>query len=231
MDPRTREFIAKSRPNETLLDAGAAKCKALDQRHMAEVERSLGGTRAVRVFAKSAGAGVTQFMEADWVATDQALYYVSFYAGVADRWEWNEITRLSRKSHRGPTQRLWVTARGEDFKWSIGRLAAESLLRIATTHVGKGPRREGERTFTAAWGSATARFTLLEGDRIEAAVTTYSPDEPDLDSMDQAIFEQAYGELEVSLGRSPSMQYQSPRPGWMPVFKWEPPLPTPRVGD
>lgn len=231
MNPRTRQFLAKSIPNETLLDGGAAKCKALDQRHMAELEQRLGGTRAVRGFAKSIGAGVTRFMEADWAATDHALYYVSFYAGLADRWEWNEITQLNRTSRFGLTQRLLLTSGGEDFEWSTGRQAAESLLRIAREYIGKGTRHEGKRAFVASWGTATARFTIRNDDRISAAVTTYDPDEPDLDLTDQMIFEQAYGELEVSLGRSPSLQYQSPRPSWMPAFEWDPPLPSPEAND
>lgn len=84
-------------------------------------------------------------------------------------------------------------------------------------------RAEG-RLFEVSFASgAAARFTLADDGTISAQRLGEWSDTPS----ETMLFEQAYGELEASLGRTPVLQHADPRPVWMGDFTWAPPLPRP----
>ncbi|MCL6538392.1 MAG: hypothetical protein K6T28_07395 [Acidothermus sp.] len=88
--PLTIAFLSEISPTERILAGGPARCKELDVARMEFLEAQLGGTAAVYQFAKSVGAHGFSFLAADWVVTNKALYYVSYYPRLADRWPWTE---------------------------------------------------------------------------------------------------------------------------------------------
>lgn len=131
MNPRTAALMRENAPSERVLDGAPAKCKVLDRRLLYALERDLGGTQGVRAYARSTGGGVN-FLEADWVATDQAVYYLSYYVGSVYRWPWEEIAAmsLSRKGRLVPTQIVQLAVHGEVFEMSTARSSAAALIDI-----------------------------------------------------------------------------------------------------
>jgi hypothetical protein len=84
-------------------------------------------------------------------------------------------------------------------------------------------RAEG-RLFEVSFASgAAARFTLADDGTISAQQLGEWSDS----ASETMLFEQAYGELEASLGRTPELQHADPRPAWMGDFTWSPALPSP----
>jgi hypothetical protein len=127
--------VARISPEETVLDGGAAKCKALDKLRMRELEASLGGTRGVREYTKTTGAGA-RFLEADWVATEHALYYVSHHAG-GTRWAWKDIGSLEDVGRGGLSTRcVRLTAGRETYDLLMGRMSTQALLAIGRRYMG-----------------------------------------------------------------------------------------------
>ena len=87
-------------------------------------------------------------------------------------------------------------------------------------------RAEG-RLFEVSFASgAAARFTMDDDGTISAQQLGEWSDTPS----ETMLFEQAYGELEASLGRPATLQHADPRPAWMGDFTWAPPLPLPEPG-
>ena len=81
-------------------------------------------------------------------------------------------------------------------------------------------RAEGRLYEVSLGAGKGARFVLAE----DGAITAYKTGEWSDDLSEQKVFEQIWGDLEVSLGRSPSVQHAEPRPAWMPEVVWTPPL-------
>jgi len=100
--PLTIAFLSEMSPTERILAGGPARCKELDVARMEFLEAQLGGTAAVYQFAKSVGASGFNFLAADWVVTNKALYYVSYYPRLADRWPWTEKVSVYSGGTAGP---------------------------------------------------------------------------------------------------------------------------------
>jgi hypothetical protein len=83
----TLAFLNRNFPNETPLAGGAAKVKELDRefldRYISQVGESM---------AKRQGLNL---LEADWVATEEALYYISPRDGQGFRYPWSDIALIS----------------------------------------------------------------------------------------------------------------------------------------
>lgn len=139
---KSLRLIAEHGESGKVLDGGPAKCKAIDRQTFEQLEMRLGGVAGVRRYAKSTGSGIGTFMEADWVATDHALYYVNFNAGSTVRWGWEDIKDLSvtGSGMLGATKRVTVDNGMSPVEMSMGKVAAKSLLSIAE---GKLRNRDG----------------------------------------------------------------------------------------
>jgi hypothetical protein len=83
----TIAFLNRNFPTETPFAGGAAKAKELDRdlldRYIAQVGESV---------AKRQGLNL---LEADWVATEEALYYISPRVGQGYRYPWTDIAHIS----------------------------------------------------------------------------------------------------------------------------------------
>ncbi len=87
---------------------------------------------------------------------------------------------------------------------------------------------EERRQVHVSWGDRAGATFLVLPEGSGENVASWALDEGVEESVTTSmLLEQALGELEVSLGRQPSLQYSDPRPGWMPEFDWEPPLTMP----
>lgn len=126
---RTRKIVTDLAPDEVILDGGPAKSKVLDRRAFDRLEDHFGGVSGLRQYAKSRGAGFATFMEAEWVATDQAFYYVHVNAGTKYRWPWSEIQLLPPSSSGwfGRTVPLTIGTNAERLHISVSRRAAKLL--------------------------------------------------------------------------------------------------------
>jgi hypothetical protein len=87
MQEETIAFLTRNFPSETPLAGGAAKVKELDRefldRYVSQVGESV---------AKRQGLNL---LEADWVATEEALYYISPRVGQGFRYPWTDIAEIS----------------------------------------------------------------------------------------------------------------------------------------
>jgi hypothetical protein len=83
----TIAFLNRNFPDETPLAGGAANVKELDRdlldRYISQVGESV---------AKRQGLNL---LEADWVATEEALYYISPRVGQGFRYPWTDIAQIS----------------------------------------------------------------------------------------------------------------------------------------
>lgn len=151
----------------------------------------------------------------DCIATNRALYMVP-KGGAALRIPYTTI----RQTGGGPTWLSFVTLSGSEYHVDFGR-TARGVSDVVVDHY----RRVAEkrRRFHVDWGNGGVSF--LVGPHRGDGILSWSYDEGVEDNMNVSmLMEQALGELEVSLGLPPSMQYKHPRPEWMPNFVWDPPL-------
>jgi hypothetical protein len=83
----TIAFLKRNFPSETPLAGGAARAKELDRElldlHISQVGESV---------AKRQGLNL---LEADWVATEEALYYISPRVAQGYRYPWTDIAQIS----------------------------------------------------------------------------------------------------------------------------------------
>jgi hypothetical protein len=84
---RTLDFLARNAPSEEILAGGAAKVKQLDRQFLDRYISEVGEAAARR-------EGLN-LLEADWVATRDALYYIAPRVGQGIRYPWNDILSLS----------------------------------------------------------------------------------------------------------------------------------------
>lgn len=111
-----------------VIDGGAAKCKVLD--HQADAHFSQHYTADERRSVRREHR--LQVLEADWVATDAALYYVTPAVKAVWRRSWSEVRSITMVKQRRRFATLRVEDRhGGSFDWSLGRAAAANLLAIA----------------------------------------------------------------------------------------------------
>lgn len=134
--PQTKRIIADLDPGEGILDGGPARSKALDRRAFERLEGHFGGVTGVRHYAKSRGVGAATFMDAEWVATDNALYYVHFNAGTKYRWPWADIQQLVACRGALPwTKRLTLRTEIETVDVAVSRRAAVFLVSLSQGRV------------------------------------------------------------------------------------------------
>ena len=127
-------------PAETSLDAGVAKSPTLDKFLRDELEAKTG--------ARLSGSQTRRLgSDAEWVATDAALYYawppvIEDNRGWFVRAEWSDILDLSLGRAVRPLWGFWVsgawvrnirveTRNGSSFRFQTGDLTAQSLYAIA----------------------------------------------------------------------------------------------------
>lgn len=134
MNNITWSMVSRLNPNETILDGGPAKSSTLDRRSFDVLESQLGGVAGVRRFSQSTSAGA-MLMEADWVVTDRALYYVNFNAGILYHWAWHDIERLVETGSSVFMRRLTVNVASGNVEISVPKVAAKSLLGLARSLV------------------------------------------------------------------------------------------------
>jgi hypothetical protein len=150
------------------------------------------------------------------VASNRALYIVH-RGGETERIAYSTILGTGG----GPTWLELNTLAGTSYLIDFGR-SARGVSDTVVDHYREHARTR--RRVHVAWGSGGATFLLIPSATGEQ-VAYWKLDPGTTDDMNTSMLtEQALGELEVSLGRSPSLQYASERPSWMGEFMWEPPL-------
>lgn len=152
----------------------------------------------------------------DCIATNRALYIVAKGGGTL-RVPYNTI----RQTGGGPTWLSLVTVSGSEYHVDFGRSARGVSDVVVEQYRGQAQRR---RRVHVSWGNGGATFLVGPEGAGECILGWTYDDGVDDDLTNSMLVEQALGELETRLGRSPSMQYEDPRPGWMGTFDWDPPL-------
>jgi hypothetical protein len=112
------DFVLSRYPEELPFDGGAAKCRKLDSAfYDSYTSNARDRPRGLRV------------LEAAWVATDQALYYVAPHVGEYRRWTWREIEvhPLKRGNRFG---RIRLDSRDGTFKIGLGASGMANLLAV-----------------------------------------------------------------------------------------------------
>lgn len=152
----------------------------------------------------------------DCIATDRALYLVS-RGGRTVR-----VPYATMVGTQGGRDWIAVTTKsGNAYTVEFGR-APRGVSDIVVDEYRKEAKKR--RRVHVSWDGGGATFVLSPGVDGEN-VWSWGLDDGVEDSLTTAMLaEQALGELELRLGRQPSMQYHDPRPEWMPDFAWDPPL-------
>jgi hypothetical protein len=130
---QTLELLEAHCPDDQVIDGGSAKCKEMDKIALETYVNAYGRPQ-----------GGVNFLEADWVATDNALYYITPRAGWNWSSKWDEIASvaLGKKSLLMPTQRVHVSARYpgqvppvQTHDWQLSKTAAQLLVNIAAQRI------------------------------------------------------------------------------------------------
>lgn len=100
--PESINLLRQMYPDEELIVGAAGKCRALDEQALEDSTRRLGDAGAMRLAAQQ-GRWAT-FLEADWIASDKALYYVTPGPESVFRWPWEAVSRVEP----GRKKRLYV---------------------------------------------------------------------------------------------------------------------------
>ncbi|HLG01350.1 MAG TPA: hypothetical protein VI916_12840 [Acidimicrobiia bacterium] len=109
--------LMRSHPDEFPLDLGPAKCKDLDRWFLDEYVKSGGRVQGMRA------------LEAVWLATDEALHYISPRVGGHIRWAWDSLEVRPMKSGRR-FGKATVATPGGTFHFSMGTGALANLLTL-----------------------------------------------------------------------------------------------------
>ncbi len=130
---RAVRVVANEHPRETPLDAGPAQCPQLE----AELEERF----AARYGSSEdlANEVALNAFEAEWLATESAVYYVWPSAGLLFRLAWPDVTKVSVSGAsrvapvRGGKVRTvtFVTRSGRAIQVVTGSMAAKALHKIA----------------------------------------------------------------------------------------------------
>jgi|GEM_PF-4251025 hypothetical protein len=116
--------VSENYPEEEAEAGGPARCKEIDKEALTFYERQ-GGRPSMNL----------GLLEADWVATDKALYYVNYRVNFLRRIQWDSITSVKVSSNFGASRKLTIVSRGgKSQKWGVGRLASEDLLASYNRH-------------------------------------------------------------------------------------------------
>ena len=181
------------------------------------------------VIALESGKNLATRSRIDLVATDVALYLWSPIGGLESRFTYDHISDVWAPNDRSWHDRLRFsvlglpggTARFGFYDLTVSKHELQDY--VVTRSRGRRARR-----FHVTWEPSQqgASFAVLVEDgipRIAGWVTRNVVDPEDVST--SMLVDQDLGELEVALGLQPSLQYTSPRPGWMPLSRWRPPLP------
>jgi len=115
------EVIKKSHGVEVFLSGAVAKCREIDEKAADHYER-LGGRY---------NRHTLNILEADWVATNFALYYVNFMVDFFQRTEWDSIASLRLGRPYFNFRKVYISfTDGTSQKWTVGRINGEVLLEI-----------------------------------------------------------------------------------------------------
>lgn len=112
------KLLGSNYPAEIPLDGGPAKCKALDASFYDEYVEETGHRPR----------GIAS-MEAVWLATDAALYYISPRVSQYQRWLWNEVRMTPRKQKRKFSQ-IQLATPESTLEIGLGTIASANLLTI-----------------------------------------------------------------------------------------------------
>ena len=113
-------LIQQKHPSENVLGSGVAKCRSLDSKIFDEHLTGRG---------TSGGLGV---LEADWVATNIALYYVTPRVGSVLRWPWSEIASVEKGRRKLVTANTQIRLTdGSTMKWNLAATSSAKLCEIA----------------------------------------------------------------------------------------------------
>jgi hypothetical protein len=118
----TLAFLATKYPREKPLAGGAAKVRKLDRQFL-DYYISQVGDRA----ARRQGLNL---LEADWVATEEALYYVSPRVKQACRYRWTEIVSVEMIKQRWRSAAVAIRLPNEVVTLKAGRTSATILTKL-----------------------------------------------------------------------------------------------------
>ena len=114
-------LVQTDHPGETVLGRGVAKCTALDKEILERHVSSLGRSGGMRL------------LEADWVATDAALYYVTPRTGSVLRWPWDQIVSVAKGRRGLLTAGVDIRfTNGSVMTWKLAGTSAAELSAIAS---------------------------------------------------------------------------------------------------
>jgi hypothetical protein len=71
-------------------------------------------------------------LEADWVATDEGLHYVTPSVGSIHSFAWN-VTSVQVLSRNVVTAELAVKSNGETMTWEVAKSAADRIIALAAS--------------------------------------------------------------------------------------------------
>lgn len=129
LQPGSKQIVWSIEPDCNIFDGGPAKVEQWDREWFDKFEARF-GKGSIRSRARSSGRGM-QIMEADWVATDQHLFYVNPALGLVTPLRWDELT-VTKGSTKWRFQHLTLhSERTGSVEMSLGKMAATSLLAIA----------------------------------------------------------------------------------------------------
>ncbi len=112
---------------ESPLGGGVARIKVRDKVILDEYAAAVG--------IRNAAKGGVNLLESDWVATAQAMYYITPRARHLDRYQWSEIEEISIVRQRLAKALVGVRLIGglDRFEIETGRSSSEELVRIWAT--------------------------------------------------------------------------------------------------
>jgi hypothetical protein len=115
--------------HHVVIDGGPAKCAAIDQMFVARYQERFGAAGLKKTRRNS--------IQADWVATDQGLYYVS--PDLLDMWLrlWTEAHFLATRQKRTYSELRVEDREGHGFEFQLGTTAVANILTIAHHYGGQ----------------------------------------------------------------------------------------------
>lgn len=125
--PASLTYLAETY-GETPLGGGVARIRSRDKAILNEYVAVIG--------MRNAAKGGVNLLESDWVATAQALYYITPRARHLDRYQWSEIEEISILRQRLAKALVDVRLVGglDRFEMETGRTSAGDLVRLLAEH-------------------------------------------------------------------------------------------------
>lgn len=118
----TLAFLSRNYPRERPLAGGAAKVKELDRQFLDRYISQVGEREARR-------QGLF-LLEADWVATEEALYYISPRVGQGCRYPWEDIASISIVKKRWRSATVAIQLPQQVVTLKAGQTSATILTKL-----------------------------------------------------------------------------------------------------